>query len=465
MKPNLLFVFADQWRRQAAGYRNEDPVLTPEIDLFAESSLTLDNALSCFPLCSPNRSSMLTGRYPLTTGVTTNCKLGLPVAIKPGETSIGNTLKEAGYATGYIGKWHLDLPEQNKVPEPESGARHWDAYTPPGLQRLGFDFWYSYGAYDVHHAPHYWSDSPNMIQVNEWSLKHETDMATRFIRERDKSSPFALYVSWNPPHQPFEQVPERYRTLYTDLELELNPNVVGEGEVQAKRYLHDYYAAVTGMSEQFGRLLTVLEEEGIVENTIVVLTSDHGETMGAHGWLEHKNIWYEEAIGVPFLIRWPGQVKIGREDVLLNSVDQAPTLLGLMGIPKPACMEGKDLSDHLKTEFKDERIEKPASAFICHYPGGLREHEEARRYGLDVNAFGWRGIRTIRYTYVVIREFAVTNASVTRLLYDNVADPYQLHPTIIVSPRNDSIQEGLERELRSWLNQIGDSFAEAVMSE
>lgn len=456
-RPNLLFVFADQWRRQAAGFRGEDPVLTPSIDKFAEESLTMDNAISCFPLCSPNRSSMLTGRYPLSTGVTTNCKLGLPVMLNEDETGIGNVLKDAGYTTGYIGKWHLDLPEQNITPEPESGARHWDAYTPQGPKRLGFDFWYSYGAYDEHNVPHYWRNSPEMIQATEWSVKHETDVAIDFIRERDASKPFALYVSWNPPHHPFEQVPKRYLDLYEGQELELRPNVSGEGVDQAQRHLQQYFAAVSGIDEQFARLLELLEQEGLTGDTIVVLTSDHGEMMGAHGWLEHKNIWYEESIGVPFMIRWPGHLASRRDEVLLNSVDLAPTLLGLMGLPIPQRMEGTDLS----ALFQGGEMAKPTSAFICHYPGSLQEHAEARELGLDVNAYGWRGIRTSRYTYVVQRKFAADDAE--RLLYDNVADPYQLSPLAVVHVNSHHAVAGLEAELSAWLNKIGDSFVSIML--
>jgi arylsulfatase A-like enzyme len=448
----VLFVFADQWRRQAVGFRNEDPVITPNIDNFAADSLVLDQAISCFPLCSPNRSTMMTGRFPLSTGVTTNCKTGLPVRMKPDEIGIGSLLKDAGYETGYIGKWHLDLPEQNVTPEPASGARGWDAYTPPGPARYGFDFWYSYGAYDNHMAPHYWKDSPEMIRVSDWSLAHETDVAIDYIQRRDRSKPFALYVSWNPPHQPFHMVPEKYLQMYDDDSLVLRPNVTGEGRQQAEKHLQQYYAAVTGMDDQFGRLLQALRDEGIADDTIVVLTSDHGETMGAHGWLEHKNIWYEESIGIPFFVRWPGTLRTGREDVLFNSADMVPTLLGLLGIPVPERIEGRNLSD----VFMGRDADKPNSTFICHYPGSVKEHETARDRGLDIHAYGWRGVRTPDYTYVVDKPFGAGRAK--RLLYDNGNDPYQMNPRQIEDVRTDPVALELERQLQGWLRKINDPF-------
>jgi arylsulfatase A-like enzyme len=464
-KPNLLFVFADQWRKQAVGLFGENKVATPVIDRFAADGLTLTHAISCFPLCSPNRAIMLTGCYPLTTGVTTNFKPGMPSKLNDDAVTIGTVLKGKGYRTGYIGKWHLDLPEICADPEPASGAVHWDAYIPPGPRRFGFDYWYAYNANDRHMAPHYWKDTPEKIQVNEWSTKHETDVAIDFIRGREGSDgvseggggrgdqPFALLLSWNPPHQPFQQVPAAFRERYAGEPLDLKPNhLEGEGMRMAEQHLRDYYAAVTATDEQFGRLLETLEQEGIADDTLVVLTSDHGELMGSHNWLEHKNIWYEESIRVPFFIRWPNKVKKGTDDALFNSVDIMPSLLGLLGLPIPEQVEGSDLS----FVFRGEEGESPHSAFICHYPGGVGEYEQARLRGQDIHAYGWRGIRTPRYTYVVQRAYGSPTAD--RRLYDNERDPFQLTPTVLAEPPANGLEQELERELQSWLERIGDPF-------
>jgi arylsulfatase A-like enzyme len=452
-KPNILFVFPDQWRKQAVGYRNEDEVYTPNIDRFAAESVDLDNAISCFPLCSPNRSVMMTGRFPLSTGVTTNCKLGLPVKLHDDEITIGNILSSAGYRTGYIGKWHLDLPEQSFVPEPESGAKHWDAYIPPGPRRFGFDYWYAYNANDQHMAPHYWTDSHHQIVPHEWSTKHETDVAIEFIREHNSEQPFCLFVSWNPPHQPFEQVPDSYKALYTDKPIHLRPNVLGEGTEQAQQHIRDYYAAVTGTDYEFGRLLAVLEEEGLAEDTIVVLTSDHGEMMGGHGWLEHKNVWYEESIAVPFFIRYPRELKPRQDSILFNSTDIVPTLLGLIGISVPTHIQGIDHTGIIRGKEGN----RPSSTFICHYPGAVNEHELAQQQGDNINAYGWRGVRTTRYTYVVQK--SIHDQCAKRLLYDNEQDPYQMFPIEFNGVPDDSVALELENELQSWLTKLDDEFS------
>ncbi|TBL68595.1 sulfatase [Paenibacillus thalictri] len=453
-RPNLLFVFPDQWRKMAVGCSNDDPVYTQNIDRFAAESVTLDHAISCFPLCSPNRAVMLTGRFPLSTGVTGNCKPGLTLKLNDDELTIGNMLQKEGYRTGYIGKWHLDLPERSLNPEPPSGAVHWDAYIPPGPRRFGFDFWHAYNANDKHMSPHYWQDTHERIAPGEWSTKHETDVAIQFLRDQPADQPFCLVVSWNPPHQPFEQVPDEYKAMYADQPGYIRPNVQGDGLEQAERHMKDYFAAVTGTDREFGRLLEALEEAGLAEDTIVVLTSDHGETMGAHGWMEHKNIWYEESIAVPFFIRYPSGLGPRTDSVLFNSADIVPTLLGLMGVQptEPGRIQGTDHSGLLR----GEAAARPNSTFICHYPGDVDEHKQAQEEGWNINAYGWRGVRTARYTYVA--EKRVGDRAVRRLMYDNELDPYQMSPVLLDGPPRESIAAELESELRSWLRQAGDDF-------
>ncbi|MCP3739481.1 sulfatase [Rossellomorea sp. BNER] len=463
-RPNLIYLFADQWRRQAVGYAKEDPVYTPNIDQFALESMTFTQALTCNPLCSPHRASLLTGKYPMSTGVYTNCKVGADVMLQPEERCISDVLKDAGYATGYIGKWHLDLPELQYQSNPESGASGWDAYTPPGPKRHGFDEWYSYGAWDDHLSPHYWQNSPEKIKPNKWSVEHETDKAIEFINSRNSEEPFALFVSWNPPHSPFDQVPQQYKDIYKHKALPLRKNVTsdsfmvhtgekvedGLGKLQENQ--RDYFAAITGIDENFGRILDVLKELQIEEDTIIVLTSDHGEMMGSHG-LMAKHVWYEESIGVPFLIRWPGKIPSLVTHSLLNTVDIMPTLLTLIGLPVPSQVEGTDLSPVLK----GERKELVKQAYLCAYPGRKEAIEQFRESGLDNRAYGWRGIRTKEYMYVVHRGYSPGEKTV-RMFYDLERDPYQLEPEVMESPQSHFIAHKLEEELAVWITSTNDPF-------
>ncbi|GIN71400.1 sulfatase [Bacillus sp. J14TS2] len=462
-KPNLIYIFADQWRRQAVGYEKEDPVYTPNIDAFAQESTVFTDAVSVCPLCSPHRSSLLTGKYPISTGVYTNCKVGADVMLSPEEVCISDVLAASGYKNGYIGKWHLDLSELNHTEKPKSGAKEWDAFTPPGPKRHQFHNWYSYGAWDEHLTPHYWRNSPEKIKVNQWSVEHETDRAIEFIKNRNEDDPFALFVSWNPPHSPFEQVPEKYRKLYEGKDLSLRQNVqssfmihtgeeVAGGIAKLRENQLNYFAAVSGIDEQFGRILQTLRKEKLEEETIVVLTSDHGEMMGSHG-LMAKHVWYEESIGIPFAIRWPQIIPQAKSNVLLNTVDIMPTLLGLLQIDIPTSVEGKDLSEWIIQAENGG----PEEAFICAYPGRVQAIQQFRDAGLDNRAYGWRAIRTHKYTYVIHHGYAPNQESI-RLLYSLKDDPLQLASKYIEDPQAHPIAGTLEEKLKKWFTEVEDPF-------
>lgn len=462
-KKNLLFVFADQWRRDAMGFAGKDPVKTPNMDAFASQSVYCTDAISTFPLCSPHRASLLTGKHPLSTGVFTNCKTGLHMGLKEEEICIGDILKSNGYHTGYIGKWHLDEPEQNSSPNPESGASHWDAYTPPGPKRHGFDFWYSYGAWDQHLTPHYWMDSPCQIKADTWSPEHETDIAIDYMKKHNGNGPFALFVSWNPPHSPYDMVPQKYLDLYETEEIPLKANVdltnihhhtyepAGYTKEELLQVTKEYFAAVSGLDDQFGRLIRTLKELGIYDDTLIILSADHGDMMGSHG-LMAKHVWYEESVGIPLVIGGAG-LKPSICRTLIGSPDFMPTVLGLLDLPVPSSVEGQDCSQ----DVKGYPVHQNKACFLAACPGRdvfLKAFEAAGKNPLN---FGWRGIRTSRYLYVVDAGYG-TEPCLVRLLYDLEADPLQMSPVTIRDLKEYPIADQLEQELCRWLQEQNDGF-------
>jgi len=404
---------------------------------------------------------LMTGRFPLSTGMTNNCQPGLDMELSVDEICIGDVMKAHGYSTGYIGKWHLECPSLNRSKNPVDGATwSWDGWTPPGQRRHGFDFWYAYNTYDQHFTPHYWKDSPEKIEIKQWSVEHETNVAIDFIKNRKKDNPFALFLSWNPPHLPYI-APEKYKSLYADRDFPPRLNV--KGDINEERFL-GYFAAVTSCDDNFGRLLKSLDEQGIADNTIVVFTSDHGEMLQSHGrW--SKNIWYEESIGIPFLIRWPHRISAGREEMLFASYDFMPTLLGLMELPIPETVETTDYSGVLLGKENTG----PSSVFLTKYPNTgqllavgqepspwVKEGAELRSRGIDWRKIGYRGLRTNRYTYAVNRPN--DGKTVERFLYDNEHDPYQLNPVKAVEADENPHMRELEKELQEWLTKLGDPF-------
>lgn len=457
MKKNILFVLADQWRRSAVGYAGQEPVITPNIDAFAADSMVCTNGVSSCPLCSPARASLLTGKHPLATGVFTNCKTGTSIRLQDDEVCISDVLKEQGYQTGYIGKWHLDEPEANHMKDPPSGARNWDAYTPPGPRRHGFDFWYAYNACDEHATPHYWRDSDQMINQDVWSPIHETDIALQFLDSRNQNLPFALFLSWNPPHSPYDTAPQQYKKLYENLDLPRKQNVqLGavhhhtfeeyELDEDAFRSLQSgYYAAITGLDDQFGRLVEYLKRNNIFSNTLVVLTADHGDMLASHQ-LIGKHVWYEESIGVPLLFGGMG-LPSGKTDTVIGSPDIAPTILELLNLPIPATMQGVSCSSSIKQGMTDDG----KVCFLAACPGRevfLKQFDAA---SLDPKAYGWRAVRTTDACYVVEVGYTTTPC-LHRYFYDLHTDPEQLQPTTL------SVHHPLESDLIKWLKDTNDPF-------
>lgn len=460
---NLLFLFADQWRRDAVGYRGIEDVITPNIDRFVSESMECANAVSANPLSSPNRAAILTGKYPVKTGVWTNCKTGLDLELKPTGDSIAQVLRRNGYQTGYIGKWHLQEPDMNKWEKPKSGAVEWDAYTPPGPYRQGFDFWYSYGADDNHLKPHYWEDDEEMISIDKWSVEHETDIAIDFIKER-RDKKWAMFLSWNPPHTPFDQVPDKYRELYENREFRKRENLKLDKvrdhtstqgfsltEDEYREHQLNYYSAISGVDENFGRLVERLKEEGIYDDTLIVLTADHGEMLGSHGFWG-KHVWYEESIGVPFILRL-GNRYLGRNETVINGVDIMPTLLSMMGLSVPEGLDGMDLKDII------EGKETENHAIVSAYPGKLDAIREFEEMGESNMAYGWRAVRSKDYLYVKDRGYYMGYEE-KEYFYHLKSDPYQQRP-IDIGKGDEEVEEEREKHrkiLKNWIVMYEDKF-------
>lgn len=456
MKTNIIYIFADQWRYHAMGCAHQDQAVTPNIDDFAQESLCFENAYSTFPLCTPHRGSLMTGKYPFSLGLWTNCKIGLEekLMLKPQEICIGNVLQSAGYHTAYIGKWHLDTPEQNFTSHPESGAVNWDAYTPPGERRQGFAYWLSYGACDDHLNPHYWADSPKQICPGKWSAEYETDKALEYLEEhKNDDTPFAMFVSYNPPHLPYELVPKCYYEKFQDLKIEWRPNVPEKKRTPKMEIIaRQYFAAVYGIDEQFGRILKYLRENKMEENTLVVLSADHGEMLGSHG-LMSKNVWYEESIHIPLMMRQKNRIQPGKSEVLFASPDHMPTILELLNLPVPDTCEG---ISHSASVLGIEEIE-PECMFLCSYPGSPESVSVFAKVGQTHKAHGWRGIKTKENTYVITNGYMPEDKQI-EYLYDDKKDPWQLHPQIIERNCQEPTVLKLRKLLREYLDMLKDPF-------
>lgn len=425
-KPNLLFVFADQMRGMAMGCAGNSDVRTPTMDALARDGLRLTDCTATSPVCSPNRATMLTGVYP-----TTHRVLGNDLPLRLDLPSLGTVAKENGYHTGYIGKWHLDGVPRSK-------------FTPPGPRRFGFDFWAVYNCTHAYFRPTYYRDSAEVIEAPGYEPEVQTDLAIEFLDQSPADAPFCLVLSWGPPHDPYDQVPERAR-VYDPTTLTLRPNVQPETDnplargMDCRRTIADYYTAVTALDKQLGRLLAWLDERGSRDDTVVVFTSDHGDMLWSHGLMK-KQAPHEESINVPFLLRWPGRIAPGSvSETLVGSVDLLPTLVGLLGWETSARFEGRDLS----AAFQGHESGAQDSVLI----GNYLSFDEARRQNMPE----WRGVRTLRYTY------AELPGRRPWLLFDNQTDPYQLRNLVDQAEQRD-VRRELASTLGEWLERTADPF-------
>lgn len=478
--PNVIYIFPDQFRNHALGFWNEegfkdkvnfvaDPVRTPHLNRFAKESFVLSSAISNCPLSSPHRGMLLTGMYPDGSGVTLNCNSNRPVSsLKPDAVAIGDVFSSVGYECAYIGKLHADFPTPN---DPENIGKYvedstpvWDAYTPPE-RRHGFNYWYSYGTFDVHKKPHYWDTNGKRHEINEWSAKHEADKAIAYLKnensERREDRPFLMMISMNPPHGPYnslEDCMEEDYNLYKDVPLEqllIRPNVHRNMEKTANvRY---YFASVTGIDREFGRILAALDDLGLDKNTIVVFASDHGETMCSQGMDDPKNSPYIESINIPFMVRYPDKIEHHVDPLLLSTPDIMPTILGLCGLNDqiPETVQGRDFSPL----FYRERIERPEGALYIKNAEGERDVN-----GLVVSYFpSSRGIKTERYTLAVYIDKQTKKINRT-LMFDDSVDPYQLNNLEI--DQHPEVFKELCVQMAPLLKEANDPwFREKILSE
>jgi len=411
--PNILFVFADQMRASSAGWMGNEQVRTPHLDRFASQSVVFDNAVSCCPVCTPYRASLLTGLYPLRHGLLLN-----DVRLRTDLPTIATVLKTAGYDTGYIGKWHLDGPNRG-------------GFTPPGPRRQGFDYWAVANCTHNYLKSHYYRDDPKPIWIEGYDADHQTNLAIEYVRSHGSARPFCLFLSWGPPHDPYQVMPKDYKT-FDPREVRLRPNC--PDDLRWREDIAGYYSHIEALDRSFGRLIEALDKAGRANDTMVVFTSDHGDMLGSQGKQKKQKPW-DESVHVPFVLRYPQRVAAGRRsDVPMNVPDIMPTLLGLAGVAIPRGLEGTDLSDVILGRTS-KGAQSALIANLCPFGEPFPE---------------WRGVRTDRHTYVRTR-------SEPWLLYDNQTDLCQM-TNLIEAPSHRQIREELERELTAWLRRTGDRF-------
>lgn len=436
-RPNIVFIITDDQRADLLGFAGHPSAKTPHIDRLGKEGGWFKNFFTVTPLCSPSRASFLTGLYPHSHRVINNDKLGLDV-ISHTLMTFPRQLREAGYETAFVGKWHMGLDDS---------------------RRPGFDTWISFkgqGAY----IDGVVNDNGVQRQLDGYMTDHLNRWAVEFIK-KPHTKPFCLYLAHKAAHYPYLPA-ARHESLYADYKfatparnaediagkpvlnapaqkvnlLELEGVAPEPGEPRRGRgrtpqeVVSDQLRSLASVDEGVGEILAALEKIGQLDNTVIVFTSDNGYLMGEHGRMNDKRWAWDEALRVPLLVRYPKLIAPGAvcESMALN-IDLAPTLLELANVPSSVPRHGRSFVPLLRDPKAPWR-----DAFLAEY---FLEK-------VVPNVPPWQAVRTDGWKYI-----RYADSSSMDELYDLRTDPREQRNLI----RDPAAQSKLA-EMRQALEQL-----------
>ena len=338
-KPNIILIITDDQGYGDIGYNGNSHIKTPNLDLLATNSMRFNN-FYVSPVCAPTRSSLLTGRYSLRTGVTDTYNGG--AMMSNDETTLAEILKENNYQTGIFGKWHLG--DNYPFRPTDQGFHESLIHLSGGIGQVG-DFTNYYKGNRSYFDPILWHNNEQK-KYEGYCSDIFTDEAIKFIEE-NKSNQFFCYLSFNAPHTPL-QVPDKYYDLYKNVD----PSVISESEkismtekniLDAKRI----YGMVTNIDDNVGKLVSKLKELNIDKNTILIFMTDNGPQQFRYvsNLRGLKSSVYNGGIKVPFYLSYPKIHDAGLDlDNFSAHIDVLPSLLDLCDIetPKNIKIDGKN---------------------------------------------------------------------------------------------------------------------------
>lgn len=440
--PNVLLICTDQQRFDAVAAAGNPHIQTPNLDRLAAEGVLFENCYVQNPVCSPSRASLMTGRYVPAHGLHAN-----GVDIDPATEVFTKRLADEGYDCGLVGKFHLGSCQGGRLePRLDDGFRvfRWahDPYV--GSSENAYHRWLRASHPDLYESAsrggdgeHTWDTMPTEAHYSRWIGNETIDFLTT---SREKDKPFFFVANFFDPHHGFG-APKEYLDRYDPSTL---PRPVGvEGELADKpavfeeaskrsyaghargfvEYTEDelqetkaaYYAMVTLVDDEVGRILDTLESEGLADDTMVVFTSDHGEMLGDHRLMLKGPFMYDCAVRVPLIVRWPGHLEQGRRPELVQWIDLAPTFLELAGIDAPPTLQGASLLPLLTGAEAGDTAWRDWA--LCQY------RDSGHSYDPPVHV---TMLRHDRWKLVVHHGPPATARDRTGELYDLEADPTEL---------------------------------------
>jgi arylsulfatase A-like enzyme len=388
MQPNLLWYCTDQQRFDTIGAFGNPHVQTPTIDRLVGAGTAFTHAYCQSPICTPSRSSFMTGMYPSRVHNTRNGNESFP----DWPPLITKLIAESGYECGMIGKFHLQSSGHRTEPRLDDGFGYWKfSHAPRDDWPEGHDYgnWVRERGGDLDQMRTSEERVPAEFHQTTWA----SERAIEFIREQH-DAPWLLNLNVYDPHPPFIP-PKAYADRFdpadmpgpyfreSDLEqqkqlkaIDFQGTAQRPEEIDAKGEQARYYAMIAQIDDQFARIWEALDATGQRDNTVILFTSDHGETLGDHGLIQKGCRFYEGLVRVPLIFVWPGHIQAGlRSNALVELLDMSATILELTGLEVPDYHQGKSLlpilhgeapPDHLRNSVRCEYFD----ALDPHFTGG-----------------------------------------------------------------------------------------------
>ncbi|MDA1014817.1 MAG: sulfatase-like hydrolase/transferase, partial [Planctomycetota bacterium] len=437
--PNVLFLLTDDQRPDTIAALGNTIIKTPHLDWLVKHGTSFTRATCANPICTPSRAEILTGASGFDMGVR-----DFGGRISPDSAIWGKTMQAAGYDTGYVGKWHNDdRPSSRGYTHAiglfsGGGGKFWQPMLDwNGRPVTGYRGW-------IFQTDDRQLDPSRGIGLTPNISGHFADAAIEFVG-RKRKQPFFLHVNFTAPHDPL-LMPLGYETMYDPRNIPLPPDFLAqhpfdhgnfEGRDErlfewprtpqmVKQELAVYYAVISHLDAQIGRVLTCLRETGQLQNTLIIFTSDHGLAVGSHG-LRGKQSMYEHTIGVPLIFSGPTIPQDRRSSAQCYLRDLIPTVCDLAAIKIPKQVTGRSLKPVLAGDATQVR-------------------PEVFGYFRNVQ----RMIRTNRWKFISYPQVNRTQ------LFDLKHDPHELHDLTDVA-EHAAIRKQLETRLRAWQDRVGDT--------
>ncbi|MFK7805386.1 MAG: sulfatase [Anaerolineae bacterium] len=463
-QPNILIIYPDQMRHDVMGCAGNRVIKTPFLDQLVKEGVQFNNAHVSYPLCCPFRASLMTGKYAQSHGMLQN-----HFPIDTNQEFLANLLKDAGYQTGYVGKWHL-------AGGPKPG------FVAPGEGRLGFDDFVGFNRGHRYFDAIYYRDTNQPYTSKRYEPDFQTDHMLEYIESavsNGSKKPFFGFIGYGPPHHP-NTMPDHWRNLYDPAEIPLPPGVPNpemqlevqqkrleidcegnekaalrsrvaygakkplepETEEETRQFIAEYYGMVSNIDFNIGRILNYLDRLGIAEDTMVIFLSDHGDMLGQHGYYcGYKPTGHKSAMQVPFIVRYSKKFEAGKKvDALIDvAVDTMPTLLELCGVAIPEAVQGISYLPLLNGSADETRDHINYQTFKM-VDGAAHEFTPVPE----------RGIRTKDWMYV-------RQPGRRKLLFDQKADPDELN-NLVDDPQYGALMDSFDEQIKAHMNATGDDW-------